>query len=435
MKKKVLIMGAAGRDFHNFNVYFKDNKDYEVVAFTATQIPHIEERSYPAILAGKLYPKGIPIYPEDELTKLIKEYKIDEVVFSYSDVSHEYVMHKAAQVVAAGASFRLLGEEQTMIKSSKPVISVCAVRTGSGKSQTTRRIAEILRSKGKKVAVVRHPMPYGDLSKQICQRFATYEDMRKQNCTIEEMEEYEPHIKSGTVVYAGVDYGVILKKVEKEADIVLWDGGNNDTPFYKPDLEITVLDPHRAGHEILYYPGEVNFRRADVLIINKVDSAKEEDVEQIMENIGKFNPDAEVIKANSLVKIETTDVRPKKILVIEDGPTLTHGGMAFGAGVVAAKKYFPKSKLVQPEKFAVGSIKELYKKFHQLKDVLPAMGYWEDQIKELQETINKSDADLVLVATPIDLKKLVKISKPAVRVYYELEEIGKLTLKEVLKDF
>lgn len=435
MKKKVLIMGAAGRDFHNFNVYFRKNKDYEVVAFTATQIPHIEERSYPAVLAGRLYPKGIPIYPEDELTKLIKEYKIDEVVFSYSDVSHDYVMHKAAQVVAAGASFRLLGEEQTMIKSSKPVISFCAVRTGSGKSQTTRRAAEILRSKGKKVAVIRHPMPYGDLSKQICQRFATYEDMRKQNCTIEEMEEYEPHIKEGTVVYAGVDYGVILKKAEKEADIILWDGGNNDTPFYKPDLEITILDPHRAGHEILYYPGEVNFRRADVLIINKVDSAKEEDVEKIMENIGKFNPEAKVIKANSLVKIESTEVKPKKILVIEDGPTLTHGGMAFGAGVVAARKYFEGVELVQPEKFAVGSIKEIYKKFHQLKDVLPAMGYWEDQIKELQETINKSDADLVLVATPIDLKKLVKISKPAIRVYYELEEIGELTLKEVLKDF
>jgi len=435
MKKKVLIMGAAGRDFHNFNVFYRDNKDYEVVAFTATQIPNIDERSYPAVLAGNLYPKGIPIYPEQDLTELIKKYKIDEVVFSYSDVSHDYIMHKASQVVAAGASFSLLGEEQTMIKSSKPVISVCAVRTGCGKSQTTRRIAEILRSKGKKVVVIRHPMPYGDLSKQICQRFATYEDMKEQNCTIEEMEEYEPHIKEGTIVYAGVDYEKIIRQAEKEADVILWDGGNNDTPFYKPDLEMVVVDPHRAGHEIMYYPGEVNFRKADVIVINKVDSAKEEDVELIMENIGKFNPEAKVIKANSAVKIESTDINPKKLLVIEDGPTLTHGGMSFGAGVVAARKYFEGVELVQPEKFAVGSIKEIYKKFRQLKDVLPAMGYWDDQIKELEETINKSDADLVLIATPIDLKKLIKITKPAIRVYYELEEVEGLTLKELLKDF
>jgi len=428
-------MGAAGRDFHNFNVVYRDNEDYEVVAFTATQIPNIDERSYPAVLAGKLYTKGIPIYPEQDLVELIKKYKIDEVVFSYSDVSHDYVMHKASQVVAAGASFSLLGEEQTMIKSSKPVISVCAVRTGCGKSQTTRRVAEILRSKGKKVVVIRHPMPYGDLSKQICQRFATYEDMKQHNCTIEEMEEYEPHIKEGTVVYAGVDYEKIIREAEKEADIILWDGGNNDTSFYRPDLGMVVVDPHRAGHEIMYYPGEVNFRRADVIVINKVDSAKEEDVETIMENIGKFNPEAKVIKASSTVKIESDSTQPKKVLIIEDGPTLTHGGMAFGAGVIAAKKYYPEAELVQPEKFSVGSIKEVYKKFHQLKDVLPAMGYFDEQIKELEETINKSDADIVLIATPIDLKKLVKISKPAVRVYYELEELEGLTLKELLKDF
>jgi len=435
MKKKVLIMGAAGRDFHNFNVFYKDNKDYEVVAFTATQIPNIEGRNYPKILSGKLYPKGIPIYPEKDLTDLIKKYKVDEVVFSYSDVSHEYIMHKAAEVVSAGASFRLLSEEQTMLKSSKPVISVCAVRTGCGKSQTTRKIAEILRSKGKKIVVIRHPMPYGDLSKQVCQRFSSYEDMKKANCTIEEMEEYEPHIREGTIVYAGVDYEKIIRSAEKEADIILWDGGNNDTSFYKPNLEIVVVDPHRAGHEILYYPGEVNFRRADVIIINKVDSAKEEDIEKIMENIGQYNPEALVIKACSTVKTEITSARPKKILVIEDGPTLTHGGMAFGAGIIAARKYFKQARIIQPEKFAVGSIKEVYKKFHQVKDVLPAMGYWEEQIKELETTINKSDADLVLIATPIDLKKMIKINKPAVRVYYELNETEGLSLKKLLKDY
>ncbi len=434
-RKKVLIMGAAGRDFHNFNVVYRDNKEYEVIAFTATQIPHIEGRTYPNVLAGKLYPNGIPIYPEPELTSLIKKHKVDEVVFSYSDVSHEYVMHKASEVVAAGASFKLLSEEQTMIRSSKPVISVCAVRTGCGKSQTTRKIATILKSKGRKVAVARHPMPYGNLSKQICQRFLTYEDMKKANCTIEEMEEYEPHIKAGIIVYAGVDYEKILRAAEKEADVILWDGGNNDTSFFKPDLEITVVDPHRAGHELLYYPGEVNFRRANVIVINKMDTAKKEDVQKIMDNIEKYNPKAQVIKGDSTVKIEPTSEKPKRLLVIEDGPTLTHGGMSFGAGVVAAKKYYPKAELVQPEKFAVGSIKELYKKFKQVKDVLPAMGYWPEQIKELETTINKSDADLVLVATPIDLKKLIKINKPAVRVYYELEEVGKPDLKDLLKNF
>lgn len=435
MRKKVLIMGAAGRDFHNFNVYYRNNEEYEVVAFTAAQIPRIEDRTYPAVLAGKLYPKGIPIRPEKELTQLIKKHKIDEVVFSYSDVSHEYVMHKAAEVTAAGASFKLLGEEQTMLKSSKPVISVCAVRTGCGKSQTTRKIAEILRKKGRKIVVVRHPMPYGKLSEQICQRFTSYEDMKKQNCTIEEMEEYEPHIKAGTVVYAGVDYEKILREAEKEADIILWDGGNNDTSFYKPNLEIVVVDPHRAGHEISYYPGEVNFRRADVIVINKVDSAEKKDIEKIMQNIKMYNPEAKVIKANSTVKLESDHAKPKKILVVEDGPTLTHGGMSFGAGVIAAKKYYPGVDLVQPEKYAIGSIKKIYKKYKQLKFVLPAMGYWKEQIKELEETINRSDADLVLIATPIDLKKLIKINKPAIRVYYELEEVGSSTLKELLKDF
>lgn len=435
MKKRVIIMGAAGRDFHNFNVYYRNNKEYKVIAFTATQIPHIEGRTYPNVLAGKLYPKGIPIHPEEELTGLIKKYKIDEVVFSYSDISHEQLMHKAAQVVSAGASFRLLGEDQTMIESSKPVISVCAVRTGCGKSQTARKAAKILKDKGRKVVVIRHPMPYGNLSKQICQRFATYEDMKKHKCTIEEMEEYEPHIKEGIIVYAGVDYGEILKQAEKEADVILWDGGNNDTSFYKPNLEIVVVDPHRAGHEISYYPGEVNFRRAHVIIINKMDSAKQEDVEKIMRNIETYNPKAKVMKANSAVKLESDNHNPKKILVVEDGPTLTHGGMSFGAGIVAAKKYYPNAEIIQPEKFAVGSIKEVYKKFKQIKQILPAMGYWDEQIKELEETINKSDADLVLVATPIDLKKLIKINKESVRVYYELEEIGKPTLEEVLKEF
>ncbi|MDP2906649.1 MAG: cyclic 2,3-diphosphoglycerate synthase [Nanoarchaeota archaeon] len=435
MKKKVLIMGAAGRDFHNFNVFYRDNEEYEVIAFTATQIPKIEGRTYPQVLAGRLYPKGIPIYPEAELAKLIKQHNIDEVVFSYSDVSHEYLMHKASEVVALGASFKLLGEDQTMIKSSKPVISVCAVRTGCGKSQISRKIAELLRDKGKKVIAIRHPMPYGDLSKQICQRFASYEDMKKAKCTIEEMEEYEPYIKRGLIIYAGVDYEKIVREAEKEADIILWDGGNNDTSFYKPDLEIVVVDPHRAGHELLYYPGEVNFRRAHIIIINKVDSAKKEDIAKIMDNIANVNPKAEVIKAKSVVKIENNNVKPKKLLVIEDGPTVTHGGMSFGAGVIAAKKYYPKAKLIHPEEYAVGSIKETYKKFKHLKNVLPAMGYWEDQIKDLEQTVNKSDADLVLIATPIDLKKLIKINKPSVRVYYEMDEASSLELQKFLKKF
>ncbi|MBM3199595.1 GTPase, partial [Candidatus Woesearchaeota archaeon] len=341
MKKKVLIMGAAGRDFHNFNVYFRDNEDFEVVAFTATQIPRIEGRTYPAVLAGKLYPKGIPIYPETKLLNLIKKHKPDAVIFAYSDVSHEYIMHKASEVVAAGSSFSLLGCDKTMLKSTKPVISVCAVRTGCGKSQTTRKIGRILKAKGRKVAIIRHPMPYGNLAEQACQRFATYEDMIKAKCTIEEMEEYEPHIKEGLLVFAGVDYEKILRAAEKEADIILWDGGNNDTSFYKPDLEIVVVDPHRAGHELLYYPGEVNFRRAQVIIINKMDTAKKEDVEKIMDNIKKYNPQAQIIKGDSAVKIEPTDLKPKKLLVIEDGPTLTHGGMSFGAGKVAANKYYP----------------------------------------------------------------------------------------------
>ncbi|MBU4501873.1 MAG: cyclic 2,3-diphosphoglycerate synthase [Nanoarchaeota archaeon] len=435
MKKRIIIMGAAGRDFHNFNVCYRSNEDYEVVAFTATQIPNIEGRIYPAVLAGKLYPKGIPIHPEEELIELIKKEKIDEVVFSYSDVTHEYVMHKASEVNSAGATFKLLGAEETMIKSSKPVISICAVRTGCGKSQTTRRVAEILKKKGKKLVVIRHPMPYGKLEKQICQRFATYQDMLDHDCTIEEMEEYEPHIKEGIIVYAGVDYEKIIREAEKEADVILWDGGNNDTPFYKPDIEIVVMDPHRAGHELRYYPGETNFRRADVLVINKMDSADPPDVQIILDNIQEYNPKAIVVKANSEVKIDSTDVNPEKILIIEDGPTLTHGGMAFGAGIVAAQKFYPDAKILEPESFAVGSIKKLYKKFPNLKDVLPAMGYFDEQMKELQQTINNSDADLVVVATPIDLQKLIKIGKPHVRVHYTLVEIGDTDLEEVLKDF
>ncbi len=435
MKKKIIIMGAAGRDFHNFNVVYRDNREYEVVAFTATQIPNIEGRNYPPILSGELYPHGIPIYPEEELTDLIRNYKIDEVIFSYSDVSHEYVMNKASEVNAAGASFKLLGKEQTMVKSNKPLISVCAVRTGCGKSQTTRKVAEILRSKGKNVVVIRHPMPYGDLSKQICQRFASYEDMKKHNCTIEEMEEYEPHISKGTVVYAGIDYEKIIREAEKEADIILWDGGNNDTPFYKSDLEIVVVDPHRAGHEIKYYPGETNFRGADVIIVNKVDSAKKRGINRILKNIKKFNPSAQVIMANSTVKIDKTDVDPKRVLVIEDGPTLTHGNMSFGAGVIAAQKFFPNAELVKGKKYATGSIKKVYKKYKQIKDIVPAMGYFPKQIKDLEDTINKAEADLVVIATPINLKKLVTINKPAVRVYYDLDEIGDLNLEKILENF
>jgi predicted GTPase len=433
--KKVLIMGAAGRDFHNFNTYFRDNPDYRVVAFTATQIPDIEGRKYPAVLAGKLYPKGIPIEAESELDRLIADYKVDDVHLAYSDLPHAYVMDKASQVMAAGANFVLLGPDDTMIKSRKPVVSVCAVRTGSGKSQTSRRVAEILQKKGRRVAAIRHPMPYGDLAKQAVQRFATYADLDKHECTIEEREEYEPHIDKGIIVYAGVDYGAILRQAEKEADVILWDGGNNDFPFYKSDLEIVVADPHRAGHELSFYPGAVNFRRAKVIVINKMDTATPEGIETVLANARKVNPKATIIRANSPTIVKDGGrITGKRVLVIEDGPTLTHGGMKYGAGIVAARKYGA-AEIIDPRPFAVGSIKKTFEKYNHLDNVLPAMGYGDKQTRELAKTIEAIDCDLVVSATPIDITRVIKVSKPILRVGYELEEIGTPTLKDVLKKF
>ena len=434
-RKKVIIMGAAGRDFHNFNTFFRDNSEYEVIGFTATQIPNIEGRKYPKELAGELYPDGIPIFPENELTSLIKDKNVEFVVFSYSDVSHTYVMHKASEVLAAGAHYLLLGSKDTMLKSKKPIIAICAVRTGSGKSQTTRRVTDILAAHGKKVVVIRHPMPYGDLKEQIVQRFSKYEDLEKHKCTIEEREEYEPHIEKGIVVYAGVDYEKILREAENEADIILWDGGNNDIPFYKPDLHIVVLDPLRAGHELLYHPGETNLRMCDVAIINKIDSAKKADVEKVRKNIKDVNPDATIIEANSPVSVDKPDlIKDKKVLVIEDGPTLTHGGMSYGAGFVAAERAGVQA-VVDPRPFAVRTIKETFNKYPQTGKILPAMGYGEEQIKDLEETINSSPVDAVIIATPIDLSKLIKINKPSVRVKYKLEERGDITLSNVLNPF
>ena len=433
--KKVIIMGAAGRDFHNFNTYFRDNKDYRVVAFTATQIPDIEGRKYPAELAGKLYPKGIPIHAEAELNDLIAAHKVDDVHFAFSDVSHEYVMQKASQVMAAGANFVLLGPNDTMIKSRKPVISVCAVRTGSGKSQTSRKVAEILQKKGRKVVAIRHPMPYGDLVKQKVQRFADYADLDKHECTIEEREEYEPHIDKGIIVYAGVDYGAILRQAEKEADVILWDGGNNDFSFYKSDLEIVVADPHRAGHELRYHPGETNFRRAQVIVINKMDTAKKEDIDIVLANIKRINPKATVVRANSPTIVEDGGrITGKRVLVIEDGPTLTHGGMKYGAGIVAARKYGA-AEIIDPRPFAVGTIKKTFEKYNHLDNVLPAMGYGDKQTRELAKTIEAIDCDLVVSATPIDITRVIKVSKPILRVGYELEEIGSPTLKDLLRKF
>ncbi|HIP89644.1 MAG TPA: GTPase [Thermococcus paralvinellae] len=434
-RRRVVILGAAGRDFHNFNVFFRNNPDYEVVAFTATQIPDIEGRIYPPELAGPLYPNGIPIWSEDDLEKIIKEHNIDIAVFAYSDVSHEHVMHLASRAHAAGADFWLLGPKSTMLKSGKPVIAVTAVRTGCGKSQTSRKVARILKDLGYKVAVIRHPMPYGDLRKQVVQRFATYEDLDKYECTIEEREEYEPHIDYGHVVYAGVDYEKILREAEKEADIILWDGGNNDFPFYEPDLWIVVADPHRPGHELKYHPGETNFRAADVIIINKVETAYPENVQTIRENVEKVNPNAIVIEAASPIFVDRPElIRGKRVLVVEDGPTLTHGGMKYGAGYVAAKKFGAK-EIVDPRPYAVGSIVETYEKYKHLGAILPAMGYGKRQIKELEETINRADADVVVIGTPIDLRRVLNINKPAVRVRYELEEIGQPKLYDILKDF
>jgi predicted GTPase len=428
-------MGAAGRDFHNFNVYFRDNDAYDVVAFTATQIPGIEGRSYPTELAGSRYPNGIPIYPEDQLLELIKKHDIDQVVFAYSDVSHEYVMHKASMVLASGADFRLMGPKTTMLKSEVPVVSVCAVRTGSGKSQTSRQVAKILKSKGLSVAAIRHPMPYGDLRKQICERFASYADLDKYECTIEEREEYEPHIDNGIIVYAGVDYEKILREAEKEADVIVWDGGNNDTSFYKPDLNIVVADPHRAGNELTYYPGETNLRMANVVIINKVDTADPQKVDLVRANVRAVNPTATVLEAASPITADNPDaVRGKRALVIEDGPTITHGGMAFGAGVVFAKK-FGAAELVDPRPYAVGSIKEAYRKYPHLGAVLPALGYDSKQVEELKQTIDRTPCDIVVIGTPIDLRRVITINKPTVRVKYELQVLGSISLEQILSQF
>ena len=431
---RVLIMGAAGRDFHNFNVFFRDNPDYEVVAFTATQIPNIEGRVYPAELAGERYPKGIPIYPESELTRLIRDLKVDQVVFAYSDVSHEYVMHKASQVIAAGADFRLMGLKTTQLKSRKPVVSIGAVRTGCGKSQTTRRVSLILRDMGYRVAVIRHPMPYGDLVKQRVQRFATYEDLDKYECTIEEREEYEPHLDNGMIVFAGVDYEAILRQAEEDADIILWDGGNNDLPFYVSDFHIVVADPHRPGHEVQYHPGEANARLANVFVINKVDTAQPEAVLTVRENLHALNPEAPIIEAASPIFVDDpAAIRGKRVLVVEDGPTLTHGGMAYGAGWVAAKR-FGAAEIVDPRPYAVGSIRDTYAKYSTTGAVLPAMGYGKEQMRELEETINRADVDLVIVGTPINLGRLLKLNKPYQRVRYELQEIGTPTLKDLLEE-
>jgi predicted GTPase len=429
---KTIIQGAAGRDFHNFNTVYRDNEMFDVVAFTAAQIPGIDDRKYPAVLAGKLYPKGIPIHPQDELEKLIEKHQIDEVVFSFSDVRHEYVMHWASRILAAGANFKLVGGRETMVKSTKPVVAICAVRTGAGKSQTTRRVAELLKAAGKKVVAIRHPMPYGDLSKQIVQRFGAISDLKKHKCTIEEMEEYEPHIARGQVIYAGVDYEKILREAEKEADVILWDGGNNDLPFYKPDIFITVADPLRAGNEMTYYPGETNFRMADVILINKVDSASLEQMQTLRESIEKYNPKAMVIDGASPIKVDKPElIRGKRVLVIEDGPTCTHGEMKYGAGVVAAKKYGA-AEMVDPRPFAVGSIAETFKIYPGIGSLLPAMGYGDKQMKDLEATITKAKVDSVIIATPIDLGRVIKITKPHVRVGYDLQEIGTPTLVDAL---
>lgn len=426
-------MGAAGRDFHNFNVHFRDNPEYEVILFTAAQIPNIAQRQYPPSLAGKLYPGGITIEPEENLASLIKLHAIDEVVFSYSDVSHEYVMHKASLVNAAGAQFTLLSPKQTMIKSKRTVIAVCAVRTGSGKSPASRRVCEILKGMRKKVVVIRHPMPYGDLSRQRLQRFASYDDLKKHDCTIEEIEEYEPHLEQHTIVYAGVDYAAILTEAEKEADIIVWDGGNNDTPFYVPDIHITLADPHRPGHEISYYPGETNLLLADIVVISKEDTAKPENISLVKGHAKQSNPNAIIVDAALPVTVENPDrIQGKRVLIIEDGPTLTHGGMAFGAGTLAAERYGAK-EIIDPRPYAIGSIAETFEKHPHIGGLLPAMGYGHSQMEELSETIHRVPCDTVIIGTPIDLRKLISIDKPTDRVRYNLQEISTPTLKELLE--
>ncbi|HDK25784.1 MAG TPA: GTPase [Candidatus Atribacteria bacterium] len=433
-KINILIMGAAGRDFHNFNVYFRNNPNYEVVAFTATQIPDIAGRKYPVELSGPLYPKGIPIYPEEELPTLIKEKQIDQVILAYSDLPHQYVMDKASIVLASGADFRLMGPKNTMLKSNLPVISICAVRTGCGKSQTTRKVTDILKKMGYKIAVVRHPMPYGDLKEQIWQRYENYSDLDHYNCTIEEREEYEPHLDRGNILYAGVDYQEILTRAEKDADIIVWDGGNNDIPFYESDFHIVVTDPHRVGHEMTYYPGEVNLRMADVVVMNKIDTAAPDQINLLRENIHQLAPNAILIEAASPLTVDHPElIRGKRVLVIEDGPTLTHGEMKYGAGVVAAQKYGAE-EIIDPRPYAVGSIKDTYKKYPNIGILLPAMGYGKKQIQELEDTINATDCDLVIIGTPIDLTRIIKFNKKSVRVKYELQEIGRPDLDEVLNE-
>ena len=431
---RILILGAAGRDFHNFNVAFRERDDVEVVAFTAAQIPDIDGRRYPPDLAGERYPQGIPIHAEEELENLIYELNVDEVVFSYSDVTHEHVMHLASRTMAAGADFRLLGLRNSWIRATKPVVSVCAVRTGVGKSQTSRYVLTLLRERGHSVAVIRHPMPYGDLSAQALQRFATYADLEAAECTIEEREEYEPHLDLGAVVFAGVDYGKILEAAEAEADIILWDGGNNDLPFYAPDLHIVLADPHRPGHELRYHPGEANARSADVFVINKVDTASADDVIRVRENLRLLNPSAPIVEAASPIEVEDPSaISGKRVLVVEDGPTLTHGEMAFGAGWVAARR-FGAAEIVDPRPWAVGGIAETYARYPSTGPVLPAMGYGEQMVRELEETINAADVDVVVIGTPIDLGRLLDLNKPAVRVRYDLQPIGRPTLAEILDE-
>jgi len=432
-RRRVIIMGAAGRDFHNFNLFFRNNPLFKVVCFTATQIPNITGRKYPKELAGRKYPKGIPILPESKLTELIKKYRVDIVVFSYSDISHNYVMNKASEVIAAGADFWLLGLNSSMLKSRRKVISVCAVRTGAGKSQTTRKICDILHKKGISFSVIRHPMPYGNLRKQIVQKFSKLSDMDRHNCTIEEREEYEPHIKRGNTVFAGVDYGKILKQAEKISKVIIWDGGNNDLPFYKPDLHIVVVDPFRVGDEINYHPGEANLRSADVVVINKVDSAPRKNIELLKENIKKVNKRAVIIEAASPTSVDKPElIRNKKVIVIEDGPTLTHGGMSFGAGIVAAKRLKAK-KIIDPRPYVIGSIKAAYKKYPNIGNLLPALGYGEKQIKELERSINKIPADSIIIATPVDLRKFMKLNKPAAKVDYELQVKSGPKLESLIK--
>ncbi len=438
MKKNVIIIGAAGRDFHNFNTYFRGNEDYNVVAFTAAQIPDIDGRKYPAVLAGDLYPDGIPIYDESELVNLINDLKVDDCIFSYSDIPYEKVMGKSAIVNAAGANFVLLGPRDTMVTSTKPVIAVGAVRTGCGKSQTSRKVIEYLMEKGLKVVAIRHPMPYGDLVAQKVQRFATVEDLTKHKCTVEEMEEYEPHVVRGNVIYAGVDYEAILRAAENDpdgCDVILWDGGNNDFPFYKPDLNMTVVDPHRPGHELTYYPGEVTLRMADVVIINKMDTAAPEDIQTVRENIAKVAPNAIVVDGASPIKVDDPSViKGKKVLIVEDGPTLTHGEMKLGAGTIAAQK-FGAAEFVDPRPFVVGKLAETFEIYPNIGTLLPAMGYSDQQLKDLETSINNTECDSVVIGTPIDLNRIITITKPNTRVYYDLQEIGFPNLEGILNDF